>query len=79
MDDGNSCDKICEEYPLMFSSTDGEMYSGKKPKEPLEYFIIYCALNEECLKTIYFQSYYSYLIGCMFLTPYNRSSEENII
>ena len=68
-DDRKSCEKIYEEYPFMFSLADDQLYSGKNPKEPLEYFLDYCALNDECLKTIYFRSYCSVAIGFLFLNP----------
>ena len=54
------------------------MHSGKKPKEPLEYLLDYCALKDEFLKTIYFQSYCSVAIGSLFLTLWERTSNKKI-
>ena len=44
--DGNSCEQIYEEDPPMFNLVYGQMYSGEKPKEPLQYFLDYCALKD---------------------------------
>ena len=62
----------------MFDSTNGQIFSGKKPKEPLEYFIDYYSLNDECLKTISFGSYCIVVIACLFLTHWKGYGKEKI-
>ena len=68
-DDGYSSGQIYEKYIPMFSSANDQLYNRKKLKEPLEYFLDYCALNDECFNTISFRSYYNDAIGCLFLNP----------